>query len=77
MKKWLIVVNKWTYLFLLCIPVGLIKIFGFDLHLENLADIGLQLFISLMIMAVGIYLFVRFNSYSAWMNPEYSKPKKD
>ena len=45
--------------------------------LENLADIGLQLFISLMIMAVGIYLFVRFNSYSAWMNPEHPKPKKD
>ena len=77
MKKWLIVSNKWTYLFLLGIPVGLIKIFGFDLHLENLADIGLQLFISLMIMAVGIYLFVRFNSYSAWMNTEHPKPKKD
>lgn len=75
MKKipWIIVTNKWTYLLLLSIPIGLGKILIYDIPEKNVGEI----FISLMIVIIGIYFFVRFNSYSAWMNPDHPKPKND
>ncbi|MCI5772966.1 MAG: hypothetical protein MR210_00200 [Erysipelotrichaceae bacterium] len=76
MKKWIIVTNKWTYLFLVTIIIGVCKILFYDLTFTNMADIGFQIFVSLMIMAVGVYFFVRFNSYSPWMNPDHPKSKK-
>lgn len=71
-KKWIVVVNKWTYLFLLGIPVGLIKLFCYDLTLlPNAAAMWTQIFITAMIVVVCVYFFIRFNTYSHWMNPNH------
>ncbi len=70
----LIVVNKWTYLFLLLPVIGIIKLFLYDIQfLDNILNFGYQLFISILIAIVGIYFFVKFNSRSQWMNPDHPK----
>ena len=72
MKKWLNVQNKYTYLFLLTIPIGILKmiLMGFRLGF-NLPE-----FVSsLVIMNIGVYFFVRFNTYSHFYNPDHPKPK--
>lgn len=73
-KSWIIVTNKLTYLLLLTIPCGIIKIFAYDV---KQADSISKIFVSILIMLIGIYLFVRFNSYSHWYNPNHPKPNDD
>ena len=70
-KRWIIVTNKLTYLLLLAIPCGLIKIFVYDLKQVQPYT---QIFVSILIIVIGIYLFIRFNSYSHWYNPNHPKP---
>ncbi len=70
-NKWIVVTNKLTYLLLMTIPVGIIKIIVYDLKKDNVA---LNIFVSILIILIGIYLFVRFNTYSHWYNPNHPKP---
>ena len=70
-KRWIIVTNKLTYLLLLAIPCGLIKIFVYDLKQVQPYT---QIFVSILIIVIGIYLFIIFNSYSHWYNPNHPKP---
>lgn len=70
-KSWIIVTNKLTYLLLLSIPCGLIKIFVYDLKQVQPYT---QIFVSILSIVIGIYLFIRFNSYSHWYNPNHPKP---
>ncbi len=70
-NKWIIVTNKLTYLLLLTVPVGIIKIIAYDLKKDNVA---LNIFVSILIILIGIYLFIRFNTYSHWYNPNHPKP---
>lgn len=72
-NKWIVVTNKLTYLLLLTIPVGIIKIIVYDLRKDN---ITLNIFVSILIILIGIYLFVRFNTYSHWCNPNHPKSNK-
>lgn len=74
-NKWIVVTNKLTYLLLLTIPVGIIKMIVYDLKKDS---ITLNIFVSILIILIGIYLFVRFNTYSHWYNPNHPKSyKKD
>ena len=73
-KKWINVQNKYTYLFLLTIPVAILKIVLFDFNAERIDFYGI--FVSLMILNIGIYLFIRFNTYSHFYNPQHPKPTK-
>ena len=70
-NKWIIVTNKLTYLLLLTVPVGIIKIIAYDLKKDNVA---LNIFVSILIILIGKYLFIRFNTYSHWYNPNHPKP---
>lgn len=76
-EKWITVTNKYTYFLLLTIPVAIIKIIFYDLKQINISDIGFQIFLSIIIAILGIYFFVRLNSYSLWMNPNHPKPNND
>lgn len=70
----IIVKNKMTYFCLVLPVVAIIKFFAYDLSfLDNIATFGYQLFLSLLIAAIGIYLFISFNTYSHWMNPNHPK----
>lgn len=60
-KSWIIVTNKLTYLLLLAVPCGLIKIFAYDV---KQVDSISQIFVSILIILIGVYLFIRFNTYS-------------
>ena len=73
-KKWINVQNKYTYLFLLTIPVAILKIVLFDFNAERIDFYGI--FVSIMILNIGIYLFIRFNTYSHFYNPQHPKPTK-
>ena len=70
-NKWIMVTNKLTYLLLLTVPVGIIKIIAYDLKKDN---VTLNIFVSILIILIGIYLFIRFNTYSHWYNPNHPKP---
>lgn len=71
----IVVKDKRTYLFLLSIVIGLLKIFFLDIN-----SAGVQygdVFVSIMIMLVGIYMFVRVNTYSHFYNPDHPKKKDE
>ncbi len=77
-KKWLIVTNKWTYLWLLSIPVGTIKmIFDYQetmmIKNPNLVQFFYDSILSLFIIIIGIIIFIKMNTYSHWMNPNHPK----
>ncbi len=73
-KSWIIVTNKLTYLLLLAVPCGLIKIFAYDV---KQVDSISQIFVSILIILIGVYLFIRFNTYSPWYNPNHPKPNDE
>lgn len=73
-KKWLNVTNKYTYLLLLTVPLALVKIFMYDIHLEGIANIVTQVFLSIIVGYLGVHFFVKLNTYSNWMNPNHPKP---
>ena len=77
-KKWLIVVNKWTYLWLLTIPAGILKIiFDYQASMAiatpNLPQFVFDTFVSILIMLIGMVLFIKMNTYSNWSNPNHPK----
>lgn len=79
-KSWIIVTkeNKWTYIFLVLIPLSVCKIVFFDLHLgKQGVDHHQGLILSIMIMVISWYFFVRLNMYSGLMNPNHPCPLDD
>lgn len=76
-KRWLIVTNKWTYLLLLTIPMGIIKIifdYNNTIHVSNnVTQFVYDTFISIIIIIIGIILFIKFNTHSNWINPDHPK----
>lgn len=79
-KSWLIVTNKWTYLLLLTIPLGLIKIIydytnSILISNPNISQFIFDTFISILIIAIGIIFFIKMNTHSNWMNPNHPKSK--
>lgn len=81
-KSGLVVTNKWTYLLLACIPVGIIKIIydysqAFTASEAHVSQFVSDTFISLLIILIGSILFIKFNTRSAWMNPDHPKTKEE
>ena len=75
-EKWIIVKNKITYLFLLVVPIGIAKILLYDVgSLPNISELVFNIFVSIMLMIIGISFFVKFNTYSYILNPDHPKPK--
>lgn len=70
-KKWLNVTNKYTYLFLVTIPIAILKICLFDIRTTKINFYNI--FVSIMLLNIGIYLFIRFNTYSHFYNPQHPK----
>ena len=65
-----------TYLFLTSIPVSITKIV-YDWKMCK-GDLGIFFggaWISVLIMVVGVFFFIKFNTWSLWMNPEHEKPE--
>lgn len=71
-KKWINVTNKYTYLLLITIPIAILKICLVDISAAGINFYGI--FVSIMILNVGLYLFIRFNTYSHFYNPQHPKP---
>ncbi|MCH3961923.1 MAG: hypothetical protein LKE48_07350 [Solobacterium sp.] len=67
----IVVTNKLTYLLLLTVPVGFLKIFFFDVTPTGINYH--EIFVSIMIMLCGMYLFIRVNTYSPFFNPDHPK----
>lgn len=79
-KDWIVVTNKFTYIFLLIAVFSIVTIvFGsvlyFMLESISLSDYGMTVFLSLAAMLFGFYFFIKFNTYSALMNPNHPKSK--
>lgn len=71
-KKWIQVTNKRTYLCFILPLIGLLKIICYDIGLANEPmNTAKEIMISLLLGLIGIYLFVRMNSYSHLMNPDH------
>lgn len=75
----IVVTNKLTYLFLLSVPVGIIKIIYDYITLskqENfMSQFAFETFISLIILILGVVAFIKLNTYSAYLNPNHPKEK--
>ena len=67
-KHWIIVKNKLTYLLLLTVPVGLLKIFLYDINLDNYMNVLEQIFLSIIIVLIGVYLFIRLLNTNLFTN---------
>lgn len=75
-QKRLIVTKKWTYLLLATVPLGIIKfIYDYTQYFIaskiSLAQFGYETFVSILIILIGVILFVKMNTRSAWMNPNH------
>lgn len=70
----IVVKNKWTYLLLLLVPVALIKFIAFDFKSGSVIE---NAFVSFLIGFIGIYLFIKMNSHSNWLNPDHPKNKDE
>lgn len=77
-KKWLVVTSKWSYLLLLSIPIGIVKIvFDYQTTMmiskPNLVQFLYDSVVSVLIIIIGIILFIKMNTYSHWINPNHPK----
>lgn len=76
--RWIIVVNKKTYLFLagaVCCLLYLIwDVVMIALSKKTGIDLLSDFLVCALISSVCIWFFVRFNSYSRWFNPDHPKP---
>lgn len=77
---WLQVTNKKTYLFLVlavCCISFLIgdAVYVFAMKQREAASFVSDAFISVMLLLMSVYFFVRFNTYSHIYNPEHPKPE--
>lgn len=68
--NWIVIKDKKQYLWLLALPLGLLKAILFDIHDPQMFN---RLFETVMVMMVCIYFFIRFNSYSHFFNPNHSR----
>lgn len=80
MKGWIVVENKFTYLFLAPFPIGIVCIIYdtyryFGIGSMDLAVYGTHIFWAVIAMAIGFYFFVRWNSYSPLFNPDHPTPE--
>lgn len=79
--KWIIVVDKRTYLFLVAVAVCVIYLLVNAILTyvgrRSFMDFAGDLFICFWIAIISIYLFVRFNTYSPFYNPDHPKPEKN
>ena len=76
MKKKSRKIIPWTYLLLLSVPVGITKLV-YDWKACG-QDVGIFLseaWISVLVMTLGVIFFIKFNTWSLWMNPNHEKPK--
>lgn len=65
-KKWINVVDKRTYLYLLLVPLGIVfAVLGLN---NKDMTFGIAAFLCIFL---GIYLFIKDNTYSEWMNPNH------
>ena len=69
--NWIVVKDKKQYLWLLALPLGLLKAILFDIHDSQMFN---RLFETVMAVMVCVYFFIRFNSYSQFFNPDHPKP---
>ncbi len=70
-ESWIVVTNKASYLLLVVCVLAVLKIFFVDLKTPwNVAGVGVSLFI----IALFGYLFVRMNSYNELLNPNHPHP---
>lgn len=71
-KKWINVTNRWSYICFIPTIIGLLKIIFYDISLsDNTMMMAKEIMISLLLTIIGIYLFVRMNSYSHLFNPNH------
>ena len=69
--NWIVVKEKKQYLWLLALPLGLLKAILFDIHDPQMFN---RLFETVMVVMICVYFFIRFNSYSQFFNPDHPKP---
>ena len=72
-KSSIIVMNKWTYLWLLTIPAGIMKMVYDYSVCEDMVTFLSESFVSLLVILIGIVMFIKFNTYSNWSNPKHPK----
>ncbi len=78
----LVVKSKLSYLWLLVIPIAIVKVIFDFIDYQNLGGGKEYLlyfvsdcFVTAFILTVGISFFYKLNTYSAYMNPHH--PKKN
>lgn len=76
-NHWIHVKNKTTYAFLLSIPTAIIFLIIDGNKLLNPSNpqttaFITHCFITLLLVMICLYLFIRFNSYSPWYNPNHN-----
>lgn len=77
-----VVTSKWSYLLLLTISFGIIKMIYdyqnvFSVANPNALQFVYDTFVTVLIIAIGIILFIKFNTHSNWINPDHPKSKDD
>ena len=77
-NHWIHVKNKTTYAFLFSIPISIIFLIFDGNKLLNQSNpqtttFITHCFITLLLVMICLYLFIRFNSYSSWYNPNHNK----
>lgn len=70
-KKWIQVTSKWSYLCFIPTGIGLLKILFYDITLSGNMVMAKEMLLSLLLVMIGIYLFIRMNSYSHLFNPNH------
>lgn len=78
----IVVTSKWSYLLLLSIPFGILKmIFDyqnvFSVANPNVIQFVYDTFISVLIITIGVIMFIKLNTHSNWMNPDHPKSKEE
>lgn len=80
-KSWLVVTSKWSYLLLLSVPIGIVKIIldyneAFSMANPNVLQFVYNTFVSLLIILIGVIMFIKLNTRSAWLNPDHPTSKQ-
>lgn len=80
-NRWLIVQNKATYLFLVFTGICVLFLLSdayitFTGSSQNIGGFIERAGICILLAVISTSLFVKFNTYSHWMNPNHPKPKE-
>ncbi len=80
-KVEMVVVNKWTYLILVVPVYNIISIMYYSYQFINddasVSVLISDLYIHILILIISIGLFIKFNMYSYWSNPDHPKNKAE